>query len=228
MRRVVVVGVDLDHAHAVLRPFRRQPLGDRALRGLALAVIADEDNRLEPTGLEAAGDTLEHAGEHRLGHSERSGKAHVTGRRIVVAFRHVADDGRNERAPQVLGDAARGLGDDIVVLAEDHVRTVLLDAARRHDDGRISGIDGAAHLHPCHVLQLDAGRQRRRQAAGEHEAGEQNRRRGKEEPLTGQLREGRRDRHGLDLQAGAFKRGAVRRGCCLPARRRRRPRAPWV
>ena len=60
------------------------------------------------------------------------------GRRGGNAHEDSAEDGEEEdSAPaELLRDLPGGEGDDIVVLAHHHVRTVLLGAAGRDDDGR--------------------------------------------------------------------------------------------
>ena len=79
----------------------------------------------------------------------------------IAAFGHVGEHRRDqrvaERARDALGQHARAH----VVLAERHVRAVLLGAADRHDDRRLAGLDRIAHLGPRELLDQQARRRLR-------------------------------------------------------------------
>jgi hypothetical protein len=60
---------------------------------------------------------------------------------------------------------------DVVVLAEDHVRPVLLDPAARHDGGAAARGDGVAQLDPGHVGDVEAVGQRHRRPLRQGEQG---------------------------------------------------------
>jgi hypothetical protein len=96
-------------------------------------MVGDEADGLEAAGLQAAGDAFEHPGVDVFRDADGAGEAQVPGRRVVIALRHIGDDWRHQRLAQFLGDLRRRPAHDVVVLAEHHVRTVLLDAAARHD-----------------------------------------------------------------------------------------------
>ena len=136
--RVGVVGVDVNDRDALAGPFGIEARRHLGLRRLAAAVVGDEADGLEAAGLEAARDALDHRGVGRLRDADRAGEPHVPARRIVAAFRHVRDDRRDQRMAELGRDRLGGATHDVVVLAEDHVRAVLLDAAGRHDDGRVA------------------------------------------------------------------------------------------
>ncbi len=73
-------------------------------------------------------------------------------RRIDAAFRHVGEHRRHQRVAEPARNLLGRMLDDEVVLAEHHVRTVLLRAAGRKDDGGLPGLDRVAHLGPCELL----------------------------------------------------------------------------
>ncbi|MBI3704660.1 MAG: hypothetical protein HY244_12650 [Rhizobiales bacterium] len=85
--------------------------------------------------------------------------------------------------PDVARDAVGGLAHDVIVFAEHHMGTVLLDPPGRHDSHGVAVIDGAAHLDPRHVGHFDGIGYRRGQGilrkhhrqAGDDECAERNR-----------------------------------------------------
>ena len=78
--------------------------------------------------------------------------------RIIVAFRDKGDDGSNEHASNIFRDLPCGFANDIVVLANDHVRAILFKASGRDDDRRVSRLDRVADVDPCHVFDCDPRR----------------------------------------------------------------------
>src|ERR671913_2449977 len=62
-------------------------------------------------------------------------KAHMAGGRIDAALGRVGDDRRDQRVAETPCDIFGVGGNAHIVLAERHVRTVLLGAAGRNDDG---------------------------------------------------------------------------------------------
>jgi len=80
LRRVGVVVGHVEHPHALLRPFPRQALGHLRLGLQAAPVIGDETDGLEPAGLEAAGDALQHPGIDVFGYAHGAGETQVSGR----------------------------------------------------------------------------------------------------------------------------------------------------
>ena len=90
----------------------------------------------------------------------------MRGRRIDAALRHVGDDRRDERVAELARDPLGERRRARVVLAERHVRTVLLGAADRDDDGRRAGADARGELRPRELVEPDGrgrlrGRERR-------------------------------------------------------------------
>src|SRR5207302_7949181 len=60
LRAVRIVGVDMDHANAALRPFGTEARRHLGLRPLAAAVVSDEADGPEPARFEAARNALAH------------------------------------------------------------------------------------------------------------------------------------------------------------------------
>ena len=89
----------------------------------------------KPCELEAARRRLEHRLECvASGTVIVPGKRMCAGRRVDAAFGHVRDHRRDDRVAERARDLLGQRLDAHVVLAERHVRAVLLGAADRHDD----------------------------------------------------------------------------------------------
>ncbi len=90
--------------------------------------------------------------------ADRSREAHVPGRGIDPSLGDVGDDRRHQRVAQrardLLGERTRAN----VVLAERHVRAVLLGSADGHEDRGRAGGDPVAQLGPGEVLDEYAAR----------------------------------------------------------------------
>ena len=121
-------------------------------------MIADEHDVLEAGVLQAARDAFEHTLEHRFGNADCPREQHVACRRIDGALRHKRDNRRHQRIAHGARDALGRGGDDGVMLAEHHVRAVLLDAAGGHDDRGRAAIDGGFHVEPRHLAHVQARR----------------------------------------------------------------------
>ncbi len=134
--------------------------------GLVAAVVAHEHHVLEAVLLEAARGGLQQALEDRVGHRDRAGVLHVRLGRVDAAFGHVGDGRGHDGVAQRVGDAVGQHVRAHVVLAQHHVRAVLLGAADGHDDGGAAVRDALA--------QLDAGQRLEvvgREPGGRHGAG---------------------------------------------------------
>ena len=154
-----VLGVVLGNVvepDAGMRWFGVPALRDGSHSALVPAAVADHHDVREPAGGETPRDVGEHHLEGVLGEAERSGKAHVAGRRVVIALRHQLDDGSDQRAPEPPGDGLGGGPQHDVVLAGDHVGAVLFDAAGRDDRSGGAVRDAVADLHPGQFLDEDA------------------------------------------------------------------------
>lgn len=142
---------------------------------VAAAVTNQHDVR-EAVHAEAACCVFHDLHENVLRQCDGAGKLHVPGRRVHRSFRHVGHHRGHQRIAQPRGDAAGGVLDDHVVLAEHHVRPVLLRAAGGHDDRGVAIRQGIAHLDPGELLQVYRRRLRgrptepARQAQGEDQA----------------------------------------------------------
>jgi len=84
----------------------------------------------------------------------------VQGRRLDGAFGHIGQHRRNHRIAQALGDSRGQQPDANIVLAQKHVRSVLLGAADRHQSGGRTCGDALAQFDPAHLFELHARRVR--------------------------------------------------------------------
>ena len=123
----VVVGQREDLRAGAL-PLLIELVGHGAHAGLIAAAVADEQDLVEAVALQAARRRVE---QHVVG--GRGQRDHAGSRAIGIAFRHVLDRRRDERVLQSARHQVRGVRDDVIVLAENHVVAVLLGAAGRHD-----------------------------------------------------------------------------------------------
>ncbi len=89
-------------------------------------------------------------------------------RRIDAALGHVGERRRHQRVAQRLRDLLRERRDPGVVLAERHVRPVLLGAADGHDDRRLARRDLRAQLGPRQIVEEDRRGRRRVRGHREH------------------------------------------------------------
>ena len=132
---------------------------------------------------------------------DRAREAHVPGRRrdrrLPARRRSPARPARC-RARAAMRSASTCARD--VVLAERHVRAVLLGAADRDDDRGLAGRQRVAHLGPGQLLELDAGRRGVRQA-GETDGGKDGEEQGAAHAAF----------YAKATQAASAARGAVRR-----------------
>lgn len=181
LRRAETLG-----AQGLVQPGRRglvvgrQRVDLRHARGHALeaapvaAVVAEQHHMRQPGTLQAARAGFEHGLEGGRRHADRAGVAHVFGRRIDRTFGHVGHHRRDQRIAELPRDALGEQAHAHVVLAQRHVRTVLLGAADRYQRDRAAGRDAVAQLGPGQLLKMDrrrlrgTGRQRRdRQREGD-------------------------------------------------------------
>ena len=82
--------------------------------------------------------------ERCIRHDECSRKPHVRCWRIDPALRDVGHDRRHQRIAERRGDLFGQCPDAGVVLAQHHVRPVLLGAADRNESRRLVGLDRVA------------------------------------------------------------------------------------
>jgi hypothetical protein len=92
-----------------------------------------------------------YAGEDGVRNADGPRVAHMSGRRVVLAFRNVRDHWRDERPAKLFRDLARRGLHDVVVLADDHVRTILLKSTAWDDHGGETVLDGGPHLDPSQL-----------------------------------------------------------------------------
>ena len=97
----------------------------------------------------------------------------MAGRRLDRAFGNVRHDRRDDRITELTRDPLGQRLDPCVVLAERHVRPVLLGAADGQEHGRLAGADESPKLGPRQILEQDRIRGlcvgRRGQSQGETE-----------------------------------------------------------
>ena len=154
------------HAHGRRGPLAVQPVGDRLEALLIAAVIAEEDDVAEAVQPEAARRGLEDLLEGVLRHRDRfpeSACAPSAARcRPPGTY---AITGATSALPSARAILSESSLHPHVVLAQHHVRTVLLGAADRHDDRRRSGPDPALQLGPRQLVDEHAVRRRAERAA---------------------------------------------------------------
>ena len=127
------------HAYRGARPFAIELAGHDLVVLLVVAVIAQEHDVAESGEPEAARRGIEHLAVHVRRHRDRSRITHVPRRRVDAALGHVGDDRGDQRVAELSRDPAGQHLRAHVVLAEHHVRPVLLGAADRHQDRRLAG-----------------------------------------------------------------------------------------
>ena len=142
-------------------PIPVQAIGHRLQCGLIVAAVAEDHDVGEAVLRQRLRRTCDHRLERRLGHADRAGVAHVLAGRCDAAFGHVGHHRRHQRIAQFGGDAPGQRLRAKVVLAQRHVRAVLLDPADRDDDGALPLAQCRAYVVAAQFLQMDAGRQQR-------------------------------------------------------------------
>ena len=155
---VGVVVVEVMHAGCAAFPLRIQRFGHPCHRREIPSAVGDEEDVGEPVGPETARRVLDEALEVFVGERDRARVAHVAGRRIHTALRHVRHDRSDERAPERLGDPARGVPHDVGVLPDREMRPVLLGARGGKEDRRVTGSDRFPGLDRGQFLEKDAAR----------------------------------------------------------------------
>ena len=140
-RRRSVVFRQRMHPRRCRRPFPVQAIGDRLFVLLVAAVVAEENDVAKAVQLKTSRGIFEYLLKCLVWNAYRTGKAHVRRRRADAAFRHVG----HHRCHQCVAKRKRNfLGQNLdpdVMLAEHHVRPVLLGASDRNDDRPPSGAD---------------------------------------------------------------------------------------
>ncbi len=131
-----VIVDDRMRAHRPSRPLAIQAPRDGLFAALVSAVVADEHDVAESVDGEASRGRHERLLEHRRRHADRPGKTHVRRWRIDVALGHIGDHRSDQRIAERGGDASGEDVDPHVVLAEHHLRPVLLRPADGNDDRR--------------------------------------------------------------------------------------------
>ncbi len=97
----IVIGVHVDDPHPLLAPFLTQAPRHLGLGLSAAAMVGDEANGLEAGGFQAASNAFQRAGEHVFRNADGARKSHVSGRRIVLAFRNIGDHRGDESAAKL-------------------------------------------------------------------------------------------------------------------------------
>ncbi len=82
--------------------------------------------------------------ENRFRNTERIEKQHIIAWRIVAALRHE----RHQCAPQFSRNAVSSPANNVIMLAEHHVGTVLFNSSSCHNRCGVTTLDGATHLNP--------------------------------------------------------------------------------
>ena len=153
----VIVGNEM-RARGRAVPVAIELRGDVLQEGLVVARIADQHDVGEAGLAEAATCRVEQAFEGRVGNRDRSGVAHMAGRRRDGALRNIGQHGSHQRVAQLAGDLAGQRLHPYIVLAQRHMRAVLLGAADGHDDGGRAGLQRIAHFSPSEIFEIDAAR----------------------------------------------------------------------
>ncbi len=143
-----VIFDDCMHARRLRRPFAVETPRHGLLAGLGRAVIAEKDDVAEAVHLKTPGGVFDGLLEGLLGNRDRAGKAHMPGRRIEAALGYIGQHGRDKGRSQGCGDLAGQQLDPEIVLADRHMRPVLLGAADRHDRDRLAGGELIAQFGP--------------------------------------------------------------------------------
>ena len=115
-------------------------------------MIAEEDYVTEAMQLETPGGVFDDLLERILRHRDCPREAQVSGGLVDGAFGHVSQYRRDERVSQPGGDLAGEQTYTNIVLANRHVRTVLLSTADRQDDRGLARGDKVAQFGPGQIL----------------------------------------------------------------------------
>ena len=118
-------------------------------------MVTEEDDVTETVSAEAARGGIQRLAKRLFAHRDRPRKPHVPGWRFHGALGNIGQHRRDERITEGVRDP---LGEDLdphVVLAQRHVRAVLLGAADRQEHRRLSGSYEGPELGPCQSLERD-------------------------------------------------------------------------
>src|SRR5664279_207020 len=111
-------------------------------------MVTYENDVLEAVQLEATCGKLDQLHKVLAGKCDRAWEAHVTGRGIEISLRNVSNHRRHQCISKPTRDLFRCIFDDEIVLADDHLRSVLLGSANRQDQRRLSCTDRVPKLRP--------------------------------------------------------------------------------
>src|SRR5258705_8341517 len=132
----------------VVEFFRRVAIDIR----LAAAVIANQDDVLEPGGDGWVADRFEHGGEQLVRQADRAGQRRARVVRRVWQYR------QRDRVPQLQGDGLHGFPRHQVVAAVDILRAAMLGPAGIDERGGLPGRQGSLYFGPRHHFKLDVTR----------------------------------------------------------------------
>src|SRR5262249_43416120 len=148
-----VIFADRVNANRLREPLLIEPSRDCFLVLLVGAMIAEEDDVAEAGLPEAPRGKFERLVESLLRYGDRAGEAHMGSRRRNRTLRDIRYHRRNERVPKCSSDLFGQIADSRIVLAERHMRAVLLGAADRNDDCRLAGAHQIAQLDPSQLFE---------------------------------------------------------------------------
>src|SRR5271169_684969 len=157
LRAGAVVLLNGEHADRCFRPLTVQVGGHGLFERLITAMITQHYYVLKAVQFHAARGILQRFFETFIRHGDRARIAHVRCRGVEGAFRHIGNDGRNDRVAQSLRDHAGQNFHANIMLAQSNVRAALLRAADRNYDRGFSGVYRIAELRPSEFFEISTG-----------------------------------------------------------------------
>ena len=136
------------HTHIAASPFFIQQCGNDLQPFLIGATIADQHNILEAVDAKAACGVLGDLDKVFFRQRNGAGEQHVPTGRVNLALRHISQHRRHQRCSEAACDLFRRMFDDEIMLAQHHVRPILLGAAGGEDDGGFARLNRVAQFHP--------------------------------------------------------------------------------
>ncbi len=173
LRHVIIVFNEV-RARGRAGPVAVQLAGHVLQQSLVVAGVADQHDMRKARLLETAGGAHEQALEGDVRDRDRPWEAHMLGGRGDVSFGHISQHRRDDGIAERGGDLAGQRLGARIVLAQRHVRPILLGAAHGNDDRGRAGLQAIPHFSPGEILEIDASGRRRGGIAQEQGAkGEQ-------------------------------------------------------
>lgn len=169
LRHAIIV-LDEVRADGRTGPVAVQLAGHVLQHSLVVAGVADQHDMRKARLLETAGGAHEQALEGAVGDRDRPWEAHMLGGRRDISFGHISQHRRDDGIAERRGDLAGQRLDARIVLAQRHVRPILLGAAHWNDDRGRAGLQAIPHFSPGEILKIDAPGRRRGGVAQEQGA----------------------------------------------------------